>query len=90
MIEDYAHHPSEIAILIKAVKNEFPSSELAVVFQPHRYSRTKALNKDFAESFSGADSLYLLPVYSAFEPECEGGMTDDLISASQGTKKPLC
>ena len=71
VIEDYAHHPSEIAILIKAVKNKFPSSELAVVFQPHRYSRTKALNKDFTESFSEVDSLYLLPVYSAFEAECE-------------------
>ena len=89
VIEDYAHHPSEIAILIKAVKNEFPSSELAVVFQPHRYSRTKALNKDFAKSFSGADSLYLLPVYSAFEAECEDGMTNDLISASQSTKTTM-
>ena len=44
VIEDYAHHPSEIAILIKAVKNKFPSSELAAVFPPHRDSRPKALN----------------------------------------------
>ena len=89
VIEDYAHHPSEIAILIKAIKNEFLSSELTIVFQPHRYSRTKALNKDFTKSLSGADSVFLLPVYSAFETECEGGMTDDLISTAQGMSSKI-
>ena len=58
------------------------------VFQPHSYSRTKALNKDFAESFLEL-IVYLLPVYSAFEPVCEGGMTGDLISASQVTNTML-
>jgi UDP-N-acetylenolpyruvoylglucosamine reductase len=81
VLEDYAHHPSEIAILIKALKNKNKAIELSVVFQPHRYSRTKALNKDFAESLSSADNVFLLPVYSAFEAECEGGRTDDLLSA---------
>lgn len=89
VLEDYAHHPSEIAILIQAIKDQYLSSELTVVFQPHRYSRTKALNDDFVQSLSRADSVFLLPVYSAFEAECEGGMTDDLASAFPGMSKRI-
>ena len=60
-----------------------------MVFQPHRYSRTKALNKDLAESFSEVDSLYLLPVYSAFEAECEGGMKVDFITDCKCAKTTM-
>lgn len=80
VLEDYAHHPSEIDILIKAIKEKYTASDLTVVFQPHRYSRTKAFDKDFVQSLSGADNVFLLPVYSAFESECEGGMTTDLVA----------
>ena len=89
VLEDYAHHPSEIDILLKAIKDEYQNSELTVVFQPHRYSRTKAFNKEFIQSLSGADSVFILPVYSAFEAECEGGKADDLLSAFQGISAEL-
>ena len=89
VLEDYAHHPSEIDILIKAIKDGYKNSELTVVFQPHRYSRTKAFNKDFIQSLSGADNVFLLPVYSAFEAECEGGKADDLVTAFQDISAEL-
>lgn len=89
VLEDYAHHPSEIDILIKAIKDGYRNSELTVVFQPHRYSRTKAFNKDFIQSLSGADNVFLLPVYSAFEAECEGGKADDLVTAFQDISAEL-
>ncbi|MFL2847391.1 MAG: UDP-N-acetylmuramate dehydrogenase [Coraliomargaritaceae bacterium] len=87
VIEDYAHHPSEIDILIKAIRSKSKGCDLTVIFQPHRYSRTKALNQDFVKSLSSADKVFILPVYSAFEAECEGGMTEDLVSAF-GSSKP--
>ena len=61
MVEDYAHHPSEIASLLKLRSQLLPEHELKVVFQPHRYSRTKALASSFAEELSIADELHLLP-----------------------------
>jgi UDP-N-acetylenolpyruvoylglucosamine reductase len=86
VLEDYAHHPSEIDILIKAIKNESMDCDLTVVFQPHRHSRTKALNQDFVKSLSSADRVFVLPVYSAFERECEGGMSGDFVSAFDSAK----
>lgn len=67
VVEDYAHHPSEIASLLRLRNQLLPEHELKVVFQPHRYSRTKALAPSFAEELSIADELHLLPTYGAFE-----------------------
>jgi len=67
VFEDYAHHPTEIASLLQYRNELLPSHLLKVIFQPHRYSRTKALASEFAEELSSADELHLLPTYGAFE-----------------------
>ena len=67
IIEDYAHHPSEIRVLLNEVKNIYTCCDLYVVFQPHRLSRTKALKDEFIKILSKLDNLFLLPTYLAFE-----------------------
>ncbi len=65
-VADYAHHPTEIAALLKHARATW-QGRLVAVFQPHRYSRTAAFAKSFAEALSPADSVILLPVYAASE-----------------------
>lgn len=72
VVADYAHHPQEIKALLAFAKDRFPGPQ-TVVFQPHRYSRTAQHAKGFAEALSVADTVLLLPVYSANEPFLEGG-----------------
>lgn len=66
VIEDYAHHPTEIKAVIECAKEIF-EKKLVVVFQPHTYSRTKSLFNEFLKCFDGADEVYVLPTYSARE-----------------------
>lgn len=67
LIDDYGHHPTEIAATINAVRGAWPERRLVMVFQPHRYSRTFDLFEDFCQVLSGVDKLALLEVYSAGE-----------------------
>ncbi|MCP1223942.1 UDP-N-acetylmuramate--L-alanine ligase [Sebaldella sp. S0638] len=66
IIDDYAHHPTEITATINAAK-KIETEKIVVVFQPHRYSRTNFFLNEFAESLKLADEVYLLPIYSAEE-----------------------
>ena len=77
IVSDYAHHPTEIAMLV-AMARLAPARRLVAVFQPHRYTRTRALGRDFPAAFKGVDELLLLPVYEASEKPLEGGRTEDL------------
>lgn len=79
--EDYAHHPTEIRALLDELRAAKPENRLVVVFQSHRYTRTKQFKDDFAEALSLADELFLLPVYAAHEPELSGGRVEDLVAA---------
>jgi UDP-N-acetylmuramate--alanine ligase len=65
--DDYAHHPTEIRASIEALREVYPTNKIVVVFQPHLYSRTKALFSDFSKCFVGADRVLLLPIYFARE-----------------------
>lgn len=67
LIDDYGHHPAEIAVTMAAVRNAFPNRRLVLVFQPHRYSRTRDLYEDFVRVLSATDVLLLTEVYSAGE-----------------------
>ncbi len=71
IVDDYAHHPTEIAATLKAAR-EINPRKIICVFQPHRYSRTKLLLKEFGKAFIGADSLILTDIYSAGEEKIEG------------------
>ena len=80
IITDYAHHPAEIACALSMARSLKPA-RVRVIFQPHRYSRTKTLLTQFPPAFAEADELVLVPVYPAFEPPILGGDIADLYLA---------
>ncbi len=72
IVDDYGHHPTEIRTTLEAVRKSWPGRRLVVLFQPHRYTRTRDLFNDFTRAFYESDVLLLLPVYSAGEAAIEG------------------
>ena len=72
VVDDYGHHPTEIVATLSAAKNGSGGKRTVVVFQPHRYSRTKELMNEFALAFNNADVLYVLDIYAASEQPIEG------------------
>ena len=68
LIDDYGHHPSEMAATLEAARGAFPGRRIVLAFQPHRYTRTRDLFEDFVSVLSGADALVLAEVYPAGEP----------------------
>lgn len=87
VVDDYGHHPTEIRATLQALKEWFPDRRAVVLFQPHRYSRTRILAEEFATSFAKADVLGLLDIYAASEPPQEGVTSDWLADRirAQGT-----
>lgn len=77
VIDDYAHHPTEIKATIKAARSN-EEGELTVVFEPHRYTRTHFFMNDFAKALSLADKIILLPIYAASEDNVLGISSEDL------------
>jgi len=71
VVDDYAHHPTAVRATIAAAR-EYHHGELVVAFQPHRYTRTAFLAREFADALRGADRVYLAPVYAASEPAIPG------------------
>jgi UDP-N-acetylmuramate--alanine ligase len=67
LFDDYGHHPAEISAVFESLRNTYPDRRLVVIFQPHRYSRTRDLFDDFARILSTADALMLLDIYPASE-----------------------
>jgi len=80
VVEDYGHHPTEIAAVIAAAK-PIAKGRLIVAFQPHRFSRTQQLMHDFGPSFAGADALVLTDIYAASEEPIAGVDVDALAKA---------
>ena len=72
LLDDYGHHPTEVTATLKAVKGGWPDRRLVVIFQPHRYTRTRDLFEDFAEALSLTDVLLLTEVYAAGEEHING------------------
>jgi UDP-N-acetylmuramate--alanine ligase len=71
IVDDYGHHPTEIRLTLQTARQCWPDSRIVVVFQPHRYSRVAALFDDFTRAFYEADSVLVLPIYSAGEAPIE-------------------
>ncbi|MDQ7784653.1 MAG: UDP-N-acetylmuramate--L-alanine ligase [Desulfomonilaceae bacterium] len=71
VIDDYGHHPAEIRAVLQAA-GQIVDRRIAVLFQPHRYTRTKALYNDFLTAFHNADLLYIMDIYPASEKPIEG------------------
>jgi UDP-N-acetylmuramate--alanine ligase len=72
VVDDYGHHPTEVKTTLAAVREAWPGKRVVVVFQPHRYTRTRDLFNDFTRSFYQSDLLFVLPIYAASERPIEG------------------
>ena len=88
IIDDYAHHPQEITATLEAAKR-YPHEKLWVVFQPHTYTRTKALLPDFAKALSLADEIILADIYAAREKNTVGISSGDLAEKIKECGKPV-
>jgi UDP-N-acetylmuramate--alanine ligase len=80
VIDDYGHHPSEIRATLKALRPAAAPGRLYVIFQPHRYTRTRALIDEFATCFQDADVLRIVDLYAASEPRIEGVSARSLVA----------
>jgi UDP-N-acetylmuramate--alanine ligase len=79
VVDDYAHHPTEVRATVQAARAAAPERRLVVAFQPHLFSRTRDLAREFGESLALADVVYLLDVYPSREKPI-AGVTSDLIA----------
>ncbi|MGB2259871.1 MAG: UDP-N-acetylmuramate--L-alanine ligase [Porticoccaceae bacterium] len=78
LVDDYGHHPTEVKATIQAVRDGWPEKRLVMVFQPHRYSRTRDLYEDFVQVLSQVDVLLVLDVYAAGEEPIAGAGSKNL------------
>jgi UDP-N-acetylmuramate--alanine ligase len=81
VIDDYAHHPTEIRVTLAAARLKYPGRTLWAVFQPHTYSRTAALFKDFVTAFGQADHVLVTPIYAAREERAADMSAAELVAA---------
>ena len=91
LVDDYGHHPTEVAATLEAARQGWPDRRLVLVFQPHRYTRTRDLLDDFAQVLSGADALVVAEVYPAGEAPIAGADAKALCRAirSRGRVEPV-
>jgi UDP-N-acetylmuramate--alanine ligase len=80
VMDDYGHHPTEIRATLSAIKEAWPEKRLVVLFQPHRYTRTQALYKEFLTAFHQADFLVMTDIYAASEDPIPGVNSEGLLS----------
>ena len=90
LIDDYGHHPSEIKNTIESIRESHPKKKLTMVFQPHRYSRTKDLFEEFIEVLQLVDQLILLDVYPAGEDSIKNYESKDLLKKLKDTTLNVC
>ncbi len=83
VVDDYGHHPTEILATLSAIKEAWPENRLVVLFQPHRYSRTQGLFKEFQTAFHKADFLIMTEIYAASEKPIEGVSGESLLAATK-------
>lgn len=88
VIDDYAHHPTEIKATLQGAKS-IENSKITVIFQPHRYSRVKFLLENFKDAFIGAEEVILLPIYSAGEKDIFGVTVENLQEVIENPKAIL-
>ena len=91
LIDDYGHHPTEVAATIAVVRNNWPDRRLVMAYQPHRFTRTRDLYEDFVKVLSQVDVLLLLEVYSAGEDAIDGADSRSLCRSirQRGQLEPI-
>jgi UDP-N-acetylmuramate--alanine ligase len=89
VIDDYAHHPTEISATLSAARARYPGRRMVVAFQPHLYSRTRDFAREFACALCAADIVYLTEIYAAREKPIAGVTTDLIVQAFGPEKQKL-
>lgn len=88
-IDDYAHHPEEIRMFLKSVREIYKGKKITAIFQPHLFTRTRDLADGFAASLDLADNIFLLPIYPAREEPIEGVTADTILSRITNPNKSI-
>ena len=78
LVDDYGHHPTEVGAVIDTARKMWPGKRIAMVYQPHRFSRTRDLFDEFVDVLSKVDELVLLDVYDGGESAIDGASSKDL------------
>lgn len=86
IVDDYAHHPTEIQATLQSAKQKYPDREIVAIFQPHTFTRTAALMGGFVESLSTADHIYLCDIFGSAREKAGNLTINDLISKIPGAK----
>ena len=92
VVDDYAHHPTEVEALLRAARQAFPGRRLVVVFQPHLFSRTRRFAEDFGRELARADRVLVAPVYAAREapiPGVDAALVSGAVNTSGGSAEPV-
>jgi UDP-N-acetylmuramate--alanine ligase len=84
LVDDYGHHPTEVDATIKAARAGWPDKNLVMLFQPHRFTRTRDLYDDFANVLTQVDALLMLDVYAAGEAAIPGADSRSLCRTIRG------
>ncbi|MFC1756373.1 UDP-N-acetylmuramate--L-alanine ligase [Patescibacteria group bacterium] len=79
LIDDYAHHPAEIKVTLKAAREKYPEKNIWTIFHPHTFTRTKALLEDFAQSFDDANNVIIIDIYGSAREEQGGVSSKELV-----------
>jgi len=90
MLDDYAHHPTEVRVTLEGLKEAIQERRLVVLFQPHRYTRTRDLFQEFTQAFEAADLLLITDIYAASEAPIEGISAEKLVEEIQKTSSLPC
>jgi UDP-N-acetylmuramate--alanine ligase len=89
IIDDYAHHPTEIAATLQAARSSYPGRRVVAAFQPHLFTRTRDFCDAFGEALCGADSIFLAEIYPARERPIDGVTSDLVAAAAKRSGKPV-
>lgn len=81
VVDDYGHHPTEIAATLKTAKQKYPDRNIVSIFEPHRFTRTQEHWDDFVNSFSEVSKVYVAPIYAASEKQIEDITSEKLVKA---------
>jgi UDP-N-acetylmuramate--alanine ligase len=88
IVDDYAHHPTEIAATIQAARASYPGRRIVAAFQPHLFTRTRDFSEAFGEVLAVADAVFLTEIYPAREQPIEGVTSDLIASAMSRAGRP--
>ena len=86
VIDDYAHHPTELRATIQPARQKYPDRKLVTVFQPHTYSRTKEFEEDYVDILKGVDKAYLTPIYGSAREKSGDIKSEDITSQIPGAE----